>query len=85
VEAEGPEMRLTAEARMGSAVAYWLARQKDEALNEFSIAADAQPEWLNPHWTGALYPQTVTKAVAEMQAERKKRRTPQRLPQEALK
>jgi predicted Zn-dependent protease len=82
-EAPSPGLRLKAEARMGSAVAHWLARQKDEALNGFPIAADAQPEWLNPHWTRALYSQTVAKAVAEMQAEKKKRRTPQRLPQEA--
>ena len=84
-EAQSPGLRMRVEARMGSAVAHWLARQKDEALNEFSIAADARPEWLNPQWTRALYSQTVTKAVAEMQAEKKKRRTPQRLPQEALK
>jgi predicted Zn-dependent protease len=83
-EAQGFGLRLKAEVRMGSAVARWLAQQKDVALNEFSIAADAQPEWLNPRWTGALYSQTVAKAVAEMQAEKKKRRTAQRLPQEAM-
>jgi predicted Zn-dependent protease len=80
LETQSHGLRLTAEPRMGSAVAYWLARHKDEALNEFSIAADAQPEWLNPQWTRALYSQTVAKAIAEMQAEKKKRRTAQRLP-----
>jgi len=67
-----------AEPRMGSAVAHWLARQKDEALREFSIAADAQPEWLNPHWTRALYSPTVAKAVAEMQTEKSKRQQARR-------
>jgi predicted Zn-dependent protease len=76
--------QVTAEPRMGRAVAYWLARQPDEALNEFTRAVDAQPEWLNPQWTKALYSPTVAKAVADLQAE-KKRRTPQRLRQEAVK
>ncbi len=75
-----PRARATAEPRMGSAVAYWLARQKDEALSQFSMAVQAQPEWLNPRWTGALYSPTVAKAVAEMQAEQKKRRTAARQP-----
>jgi tetratricopeptide (TPR) repeat protein len=77
-QSHGP--RLTAEPRMGSAVAHWLARQSDEALKEFSVAVDAQPEWLNPKWTRALYSQTVVQAVSEMQAEKRKQRTPQRLP-----
>jgi Flp pilus assembly protein TadD len=82
VETQSPRMRVTAEPRMGSAVTYWLARQKDEALNEFSPAAEAQPEWLNPHWTKALYSPTVAKAVAEIQEEKRKRQTKERLPQQ---
>jgi predicted Zn-dependent protease len=73
VETQGPALRAAAEPRMGNAVAYWLARQTDEAINEFSFSVDAQPEWLNPRWTRALYSQTVAKAVAEMQAEKRKR------------
>jgi predicted Zn-dependent protease len=79
-----PEWRVEVEPWMGSAVAHWLARQKDEALNEFSIAADAQPEWLNPRWTRALCSPTVAKAVAEMQAEKKKHGTTARLPLDIL-
>ena len=66
--------RLSAEPRMGAAVAYWLAAQPEEALREFSLAVNTQPEWLNSRWTRALYSQTVANAVAEMQAEQKKRR-----------
>lgn len=81
-ETVGP--RSIAEPHMGSAVAFWLARQKDEAINEFSLAVDAQPEWLNANWTGALYTPTVTKAVAEMQAEKEKRRAQQRRAQASM-
>jgi tetratricopeptide (TPR) repeat protein len=77
---QSPASRLTPEARMGSAVAYWLAQQTDEALKEFSVAVDAQPEWLNPKWNRALYSPTVVRAVSEMQAEKRKHRSPQRLP-----
>jgi tetratricopeptide (TPR) repeat protein len=79
-KSQSPASRATAEPSMGSAVAHWLARQTDEALNEFSVAVDAQPEWLNPKWTRALYSQTVARAVAEMQAEKRKRRTTVRPP-----
>jgi len=75
-----PGSQATAEPRMGSAVAHWLASQKDEALSEFSKAVSARPEWLNPKWTGALYSRTVVKAIAEMQAEQKKRRSAVRQP-----
>jgi tetratricopeptide (TPR) repeat protein len=83
-KSRSPGPRFGAESQMGWAVTYWLARQPDEALNEFSRAIDLQPEWLNPQWTRTLYSPTVAKAVAEMQAE-KKLRTPQHLPQEAVK
>ena len=66
--------RLSAEPNMGAAVAYWLAGQPEEALRQFSLAANTQPEWLNPRWTRALYSQTVAKAVADLQAEQQKRR-----------
>ena len=65
---------------MGSAVAFWLARQPNEAINDFSLVVEAQPEWLNPRWTSALYTSTVAKAVVEMQAEQKKRRSAARQP-----
>jgi predicted Zn-dependent protease len=76
----GPERLRFAQPWMGSAVAYWQARQPNEALNDFSFVVEAQPEWLNPRWTSALYSPTVAKAVAEMQAEQKKRRTAARQP-----
>jgi predicted Zn-dependent protease len=79
-KAPSPASRLVAEPWMGSAVADWLARQPDMALNDFSIVVNAQPEWLNPHWTRALYSPTVVKAITEMQAENKKRQTAARQP-----
>jgi predicted Zn-dependent protease len=73
---QSPGLQVSAEPEMGSAVAFWLARQKDEALGEFSAAVYEQPEWLNPQWTRALYSQAVVRAVAEMQAEKRKHRSP---------
>ena len=77
VRANGPgiERLRFAQPYMGTAVAYWLARQPNEALNDFSFVVGAQPEWLNPRWTSALFSARVAKAVAEMQAEQKKRRS----------
>ena len=71
----GPERLRFSQPWMGSAVAYWQARQPNEALNDFSFVVQAQPEWLNSRWTSALFSPTVAKAVAEMQAEQKKRRS----------
>jgi len=65
---------------MGSAVASWLAQQKDKALNQFSMAVEVRPDWLNPKWTGALYSRTVVNTITEMQAEQKKRRSAARQP-----
>ena len=73
-------IRAQAGPHMGTAVASWLAQQKDEALDQFSRGIEARPEWLNPKWTGALYSQTVVKAIAEMQAEQKKRQAATRKP-----
>ncbi len=72
--------RFTGETRMGSAVASWLAQQKDKALNQFSMAVEVRPDWLNPKWTGALYSRTVVNTITEMQAEQKKRRSAARQP-----
>ena len=82
VRANGPgsERLRFAQPWMGSAVAFWLARQPNEALNDFSFVVEAQPEWLNPRWTSALFSPTVAKAVTEMQAEQKKRRSAVRQP-----
>ena len=76
----GPERLRFVQPWMGSAVAFWLARQPNEALNDFSFVVEAQPEWLNPRWTSALYSPAVAKAVVEMQAEQKKRRSAARQP-----
>jgi predicted Zn-dependent protease len=80
VKTQSPGSPFVAEPWMGSAVADWLARQPDMALDDFSIVVNAQPEWLNPHWTRALYSPTVERAIAEMQAEKKKRQTALRHP-----
>jgi len=75
-----PGSQPIAEPRMGAAVAFWLAQQKDEALRQFSLAIKVRPDWLNPKWTRALYSRTVVNAITEMQAEQKKRRSAARQP-----
>jgi beta-barrel assembly-enhancing protease len=62
------------ERAMAQAVAFWLAKEPDEALRDFDRAMAAQPEWGNPQWVKALYSPLVTQSVEEMKAERERQR-----------
>jgi tetratricopeptide (TPR) repeat protein len=54
---------------MGRAVASWQAHHTEDALKDFETVAKTFPEWRNPHWVDALYPASVARTVAQMQAE----------------
>lgn len=62
------------ERTMARAVAEWLGQQPDQALRDFQTALDGQPEWGNSSWVEALYSPKVASSVAQMQAERERRR-----------
>jgi predicted Zn-dependent protease len=65
---------LNAESTMGTAVARWKARDQDAALAGFDRAITAAPYWENPRWTNALYSPLVTRSIAEISAEKERRR-----------
>jgi tetratricopeptide (TPR) repeat protein len=56
------------------AVAHWQAQEHDQALRDFNVAVDGQPEWENSRWVQALYSPLVAHSIEEMQAERERRR-----------
>jgi predicted Zn-dependent protease len=68
------EQQLQAERAMARGVAFWLAKESEEALNGFDRALAGQPEWGNPQWVKALYSPLVAQSVQEMQAERERQR-----------
>ncbi|HUA15711.1 MAG TPA: M48 family metalloprotease [Verrucomicrobiae bacterium] len=59
---------------MAQAVAFWQAKESDEALLDFERALASQPEWGNPRWVTALYSPLVARSVDEMKAERERRK-----------
>jgi tetratricopeptide (TPR) repeat protein len=62
------------ERAMAQGVAFWQAKENDEALSDFDRALDNQPEWGNARWVKALYSPLVAESVQEMQAERERRK-----------
>jgi len=68
------EERPHGERAMAQAVAFWLAREPDEALRDYDRAMAGQPEWGNPNWVKALYSPLVAQGVEEMRAERERQR-----------
>jgi beta-barrel assembly-enhancing protease len=62
------------ERAMAQAVAFWLAKEPDEALRDFDRAIAEQPEWGNPQWVKALYSPLVAQSVEEMKAERERQK-----------
>jgi tetratricopeptide (TPR) repeat protein len=62
---------------MARGLAHWLARQPDQALQEYESAVTAQPEWENAKWVQALYSPLVAQSLQEMQDERQRRRKTQ--------
>lgn len=62
------------EKAMAQAVAYWQARETDNALIAYDRAIAGQPEWENAKWVRALYSPLVVHSVDEMKAERDRRK-----------
>ena len=60
---------------MGRAIAHWRERQIDDAAEEFESATKNAPEWRNPRWVGALFPASVARDVAALDAEWQRRQT----------
>ncbi|MGB8729694.1 MAG: M48 family metalloprotease [Candidatus Sulfotelmatobacter sp.] len=56
------------------AVAHWQAQEHDEAMRDFEIAINGQPQWENPSWVKPLYSPLVAQSVEEMKVEREQRR-----------
>jgi predicted Zn-dependent protease len=65
---------LSAEISMGTAVAYWLADNRDNAIVAYQSAINSQPAWANREWYGPQYSLTVTNAITEMKAEVERRK-----------
>jgi predicted Zn-dependent protease len=59
---------------MAQAVAFWLAKQSEEALRDYDRAMAGQPEWGNPRWVRALYSPLVAQSVQEMHDERERQK-----------
>jgi len=59
---------------MARAVALWQAKQPDQALQQFELAAKTQIEWKDSRWVQALYSPTVLQSIQQMQDERERRR-----------
>ena len=68
------EPALQGERAMAQAVAFWQAKETDEALSDYDRAIAAQPEWGNQQWVKALYSPLVVQTVEQMQAERERQK-----------
>jgi tetratricopeptide (TPR) repeat protein len=62
------------EKAMAQAVAFWLAKESEEALRGYDRAVALQPEWGDPRWVKALYSPLVAQSVEEMKAERERQK-----------
>ncbi len=62
------------EVSMATAVAQWLAQDKDQALGSYSFACDYLSSWTNPAWYRPQYSPTVSTAIAEMKSELERRK-----------
>ena len=58
---------------MAQAVAFWQAKESEQALRDFDRALAGQPEWGNAKWVKALYSPLVAQSAQEMQVERAER------------
>jgi predicted Zn-dependent protease len=63
---------------MGRALAHWRAHQLEDALDDFESVTKNAPEWRNPRWVGALFPPSVGRDVAALDAEWQRRQTARR-------
>ena len=62
------------ERAMAQGVAFWLAKETDEALRDYDRAIAVQPEWENPQWVKALYSPLVAQSVQGMHDEKERRK-----------
>jgi beta-barrel assembly-enhancing protease len=69
-----PEQGGQSERAMAQGVAFWLAKQSEEALRDYDRAMAGQPEWGNPRWVRALYSPVVAQSVQEMYDERERQK-----------
>jgi len=67
------EQRFQNERAMAQAVAFWQAKESEQALRDFDRALAGQPEWGNAKWVKALYSPLVAQSAQEMQVERAER------------
>ncbi len=65
---------VSSDRAMALAVALWLAKEPDNALQGFDHAAEEHPEWKNPQWVKALYSPLVAESVEQMKAEAVRRK-----------
>jgi predicted Zn-dependent protease len=63
---------------MGRALAHYRAHQIEEALEDFESVTKNAPEWRNPRWVSALFPASVARDVAALDAEWQRRQTARR-------
>jgi beta-barrel assembly-enhancing protease len=65
------------ERTIARSVAYWLARQPDQALQQYERGVIAQPEWENAKWVKGLYSPLVAESLQQIKDERQRRRKTQ--------
>jgi predicted Zn-dependent protease len=63
---------------MGRTLAHYRAHQLEDALEDFESVTKNAPEWRNPRWVGALFPASVARDVAALDAEWQRRQPPRR-------
>lgn len=68
------QQRLQSERTMAQAVAFWQAKENEEALRDYDRAVAGQPEWTNPQWVKALYSPQVAQSAQEMHDERERQK-----------
>jgi predicted Zn-dependent protease len=62
---------------MARAVAFWQAKEPDQALEQFDSALATQPEWSNPVWVKTMYSPIAAQAIEQMKVEQQRRRKSQ--------
>jgi predicted Zn-dependent protease len=70
----GSDDALPAEISMATAVAHWLAEDRNNAFSEYQAAVAREPAWSNPAWYRPQYSSTVPRVITEMRAEVERRK-----------
>ncbi len=63
-----------AEVSMATAVARWLAQDRDDAITEYRAAINREPAWTNSAWYEPQYSRLVSDTIAELKAESDRRK-----------